>query len=80
MALAGVDAHSVEVYEVLRAFEQASGKRIPFEVVERRSGDAAESFSDPTKANEELDWRAEYDLHRMCVDSWRWQEMHPRGY
>ncbi|MCZ6640676.1 MAG: UDP-glucose 4-epimerase GalE [Gammaproteobacteria bacterium] len=68
------------VYEVLRVFEQASGKRIPFEVVERRSGDAAESFSDPTKANEELDWRAEYDLRRMCVDSWRWQEMHPHGY
>ncbi len=68
------------VYEVVKAFERASGKTIPFEVVERRAGDAAESFTDPTKANEELNWRAEYDLHRMCVDSWRWQKMHPRGY
>ncbi len=68
------------VYEVVEAFEQASGKTIPCEVIERRAGDAAESFADPTKANEELNWRAEYDLHRMCVDSWRWQEMHPRGY
>ena len=68
------------VYEVLRAFERASGKTIPFEVTERRPGDAAESFADPSKANEELDWRGEYDLHRMCVDAWRWQEKHPQGY
>jgi len=68
------------VYEVLRAFEQASGKIIPYEVVDRRPGDAAESFTNPSKANEELHWRAEYDLHRMCVDSWRWQKRHPQGY
>jgi len=68
------------VYEVLKAFEQASGKTIPYQVVERRPGDAAESFADPSKANEELNWRAEYDLDQMCTDAWRWQEMHPHGY
>lgn len=68
------------VLEVVRAFEGASGQKIPYEVVERRPGDAATSFADPSKANQELGWKAEYDLTRMCEDVWRWQSRYPNGY
>lgn len=68
------------VYEAIRAFEQASGKQIPYEVVGRRPGDAAVSFADVHKAHSELNWRAEYDLRQMCEDAWRWQSQHPEGY
>jgi len=68
------------VFEAIRAFEAASGKEIPYEIVPRRNGDAATSFADPQKANGELNWRAEYDLERMCKDVWRWQSRHPMGY
>ncbi len=68
------------VLEVLRAFEAASGKSIAFEVVDRREGDAAQSYADPAKAERELDWRAEYNLAKMCEDAWRWQAAHPNGY
>lgn len=68
------------VLEVLRAFEAASGKSIAFEVVDRREGDAAQSYADPGKAERELDWHAESDLAKMCEDAWRWQAAHPNGY
>ncbi len=68
------------VLEVVRAFEVASQRSIPYEVVERRPGDAATSFADPAKANRELGWTAEYDLERMCEDVWRWQSGNPNGY
>ena len=68
------------VLEVVEAFEEVSGKRIPYRIVERRPGDVAECYAEVSKAYELLGWRAEYDLRRMCEDSWRWQEANPRGY
>jgi UDP-glucose 4-epimerase len=68
------------VLEVIRAFEAASGRSIPYEIVARRPGDAAVSYADPSRANRELGWRAHYDILRMCEDVWRWQQRHPTGY
>ena len=68
------------VLEAVAAFAKVSGREIPYEVVERRDGDAATSFADPSKAADELGWQAEFDLERMCEDAWRWQQMHPYGY
>lgn len=68
------------VLEALKAFENASGREIPYEIVERRAGDAASTYADPTRANEDLGWTAEFDLDAMCADVWRWQERHPMGY
>ncbi|MDX1468247.1 MAG: UDP-glucose 4-epimerase GalE [Acidimicrobiia bacterium] len=61
------------VLELIAAYERASGKPIPYEIVERRPGDVAESWADVTKAATELGFKAKRDLHAMCVDSWRWQ-------
>ncbi len=68
------------VLDAVRAFEQASGVSIPFEITDRRPGDAAVSYADPSKARDELGWEAEYDLHRMCEDAWRWQSKYPQGF
>jgi UDP-glucose 4-epimerase len=68
------------VLEVIRAFEQVSGRKVPFEVVGRRLGDAAESVADPTEAERRLGWWARRDLAQMCADGWAWQCQHPRGY
>ncbi|MDP6377299.1 MAG: UDP-glucose 4-epimerase GalE [Pseudomonadales bacterium] len=68
------------VLQALSAFEKACGKNLPFEIAERRTGDAAVSYADPSKAEAELGWKAEYDLERMCEDIWRWQSKHPEGF
>ncbi|GAA5525772.1 UDP-glucose 4-epimerase [Microbulbifer aestuariivivens] len=68
------------VFEVVKAFEQASGKTIPVSVVARRPGDVAEYYAAPALAEQELGWRAEYDLLRMAQDTWRWQSQNPNGY
>lgn len=68
------------VLEMVHAFEKASGKEIPYRVVDRRPGDIAECFADPTKAREVLDWTAEKNLDEMCRDSWKWQKNNPNGY
>jgi UDP-glucose 4-epimerase len=68
------------VLEMIRSFEQASGQKIPFEIVERRPGDIAACYADPTFAATELGWRAKRSLGEMCDDGWRWQEGNPRGY
>ena len=68
------------VLETIRAFEKASGEKVPYEIVSRRSGDAAVSYADAEKAQRELGWQAEYDLDRMCEDVWRWQKNNPRGF
>jgi UDP-glucose 4-epimerase len=68
------------VLEAVAAFEAASGRPIAYRVVERRPGDIAECYADPTKAERELGWRAEYDLEDMCRDVWRWQSQHPDGF
>lgn len=62
------------VLDVVKAYEEASGKPVPYEIVERRPGDVAANWADVTKAEEVLGWKAERDLHDMCVDSWRWQQ------
>ena len=66
--------HGESVLEIVRAMEKASGKEIPYDIVERRPGDSAESYADPTKAERELGWKAEYNLEDMCRDAWRWQQ------
>lgn len=72
--------HGYSVLEVISAFEEASGQVIPYQIVERRSGDIAESFADPSLANEELSWQAEKELDEMLEDAWRWQSMNPKGF
>ena len=68
------------VLEVVKAFERATGKSVPIEVVGRRPGDVAASFADPSLAGRELGWRARLGLEDMCRDAWRWQSMNPDGY
>lgn len=70
----------VSVLQLVRAFEQASGRKIPFEIVARRSGDVAEVYADPTLARQRLGWSARLDIEAMCRDAWRWQSMNPHGY
>ncbi|MGL5693685.1 MAG: UDP-glucose 4-epimerase GalE [Peptostreptococcaceae bacterium] len=68
------------VLDMVRAFSEASGKIVDYKIVDRRPGDVARCYADPTKANEELGWYAEYGLKEMCEDSWRWQSNNPNGY
>ncbi|WP_144984533.1 UDP-glucose 4-epimerase GalE [Halomonas sp. C22] len=70
----------VSVLELINAFEKASGKNIPFNIVARRQGDVAACYADPTKANKVLGWKAELDIDRICQDAWRWQVNNPTGY
>ncbi len=68
------------VLDMVKAFENASGKKVPYEIVARRPGDIAECFADPAYAKEILGWEAEFGVERMCEDGWRWQEGNPEGY
>jgi UDP-glucose 4-epimerase len=68
------------VFEVLAAFERACGKTMPYQVVERRPGDVAACYADPSRATRELGWSAERDIDAMCADVWRWQQANPNGY
>lgn len=68
------------VLEVIKAFEEASGKLIPYNIVQRRSGDVAECYCNCKLANHELQWKAKKSLKDMCEDMWRWQQMNPNGY
>jgi UDP-glucose 4-epimerase len=68
------------VLDLVRAFEQASGRKVPFQIAPRRPGDIAACYADPSLANELLGWRAERGLEEMCVDAWRWQDGNPEGY
>ncbi|MDN3920841.1 UDP-glucose 4-epimerase GalE [Roseateles violae] len=68
------------VLELVRAYEAASGRAVPYDVVPRRAGDVAACYADPTLAEQRLGWRARYDLTRMCEDSWRWQSLNPHGF
>jgi len=70
----------VSVLEMVHAFEAASGRTVPYQIVERRPGDVAQCWADPARAARDLGWRAEYDLPRMCADAWRWQQRNPEGY
>ena len=68
------------VLDVIHAFEKACGKELPYKICPRRPGDVAENYAACRKAKDELGWVAEYDLARMCEDSWRWQSNNPNGY
>ena len=68
------------VFDLISAYERASGLKIPVEVTSRRAGDIATCYADPQLAKKILGWAAEYELDRMCADSWRWQSMNPSGF
>lgn len=68
------------VLDMVRAFEQASGKPIAFKFSPRRAGDVAACYADPAYAQELLGWQAQRDLQTMCTDAWRWQSNNPSGY
>ncbi len=68
------------VLEAVRAFERASGRKIPCEIVARRPGDAASCYCDASRAERELGWKASRDLDAMCRDAWRWQSQNPDGF
>jgi UDP-glucose 4-epimerase len=68
------------VIEVVKAFEKASGRPVPYEIVARRPGDVAQCYAEPGLAERELGWRAERGIDEMCADAWRWQSANPEGY
>ncbi len=68
------------VLDVVKAFEQASGKPVPYQLCERRAGDVAACYADPAYAERLLGWRAERGMDAMCVDHWRWQAANPQGF
>ncbi|KAA6450003.1 UDP-glucose 4-epimerase GalE [Bacillus atrophaeus] len=82
----GADAYNLgtgtgySVLEMVKAFEKVSGKEVPYRFADRRPGDIATCFADPSKAKKELDWEAKRGLEEMCADSWRWQSLNVNGY
>ncbi len=68
------------VLDVVKAFEKASGKQVPYVIEARRPGDVAINYADPTKAKKLMDWRATHTLDDMCKDAWNWQSHNPHGY
>lgn len=68
------------VLEVIKNFSAACGKELPYVIAPRRPGDADESYSNPSKAEKELGWKAERGIKEMCEDTWRWQSKNPKGY
>lgn len=68
------------VLDVIHAFENANDVNIPYEIVERRPGDIAVGYADPTKARKLLKWESKYSLEDMCRTSWNWQKNNPNGY
>lgn len=68
------------VLDVINNFKEASGIDIPYVIAERRPGDIAECYADPSLAKEELGWEAKYGIKEMCADSWNWQKNNPNGY
>ncbi|MCY8974870.1 UDP-glucose 4-epimerase GalE [Bacillus atrophaeus] len=82
----GADAYNLgtgtgySVLEMVKAFEKVSGKDVPYRFADRRPGDIATCFADPSKAKKELDWEAKRGLEEMCADSWRWQSLNVNGY
>lgn len=68
------------VLDMVKAFEKASGKQVPYQIAPRRAGDIAECFADPSYAKKVLDWEAKKNIEEMCEDTWRWQSNNPNGY
>ena len=72
--------HGYSVLQVVAAFEKACGHKIKYEIKPRRDGDIAQCYCDPSRAERELGWKAEYGIEEMCADSWNWQTKNPNGY
>jgi UDP-glucose 4-epimerase len=68
------------VLDLVRAFEQESGKSVPYRVTDRRPGDIATCFADPAKSKQILGFEAKHDIRDMCRDAWNWQSNNPNGY
>ena len=68
------------VLDIKKNFEKACGKEIPYVIAPRRPGDIPTCYSDPSKAERELGWKAQYGIEKMCEDAWRWQSKNPNGY
>lgn len=67
------------VLEMVRAFEKAVGRDLPYKIIDRRPGDVPDLTADPTKANKELNWKAEFSLDEACASLWNWQSKNPNG-
>ena len=72
--------HGYSVLDVVKAFEKANGVKVSYSIKPRRAGDIATCYSDPSKAERELGWKAIYGIEEMCRDSWHWQSQNPNGY
>ncbi len=72
--------HGYSVLDIVKNFEAATGVKIPYSIKPRRAGDIATCYCDPSKAERELGWKAQYGIKEMCEDSWRWQKNNPNGY
>lgn len=72
--------HGYSVLDMVKAFEQANGVCVPYEIAPRRPGDLATCYADPAKSREVLGWEAQFDQNDMCRDSWNWQSKNPNGY
>ena len=68
------------VLEMIKAFEKASGRSVPYKIAGRRAGDIAECYANPELAEKELNWTAEKNINEMCEDIWRWQSKNPNGF
>ena len=68
------------VLEIIKSFDKACGKKIPYKIAPRRAGDIDMCYADPLKAKEELRWEAARGIDKMCEDAWRWQVQNPNGY
>ncbi len=68
------------VLDVIKGFEKATGKTIPYRIAGRRAGDAPAVYADPALAEKELGWKAELGIEDMCRDAWNWQQKNPQGY
>ncbi len=72
--------HGYSVLDMVHAFEEASGQKVPYKICDRRPGDIAACYADPAKAKDELGFVATHTLKEMCEDTWRWQQQNPQGY
>jgi UDP-glucose 4-epimerase len=68
------------VLDMVKAFNEANDLDLPYQITDRRPGDIAVCYADPTKSATLLGWKAEKNLQDMCRDSWRWQKNNPQGY
>jgi UDP-glucose 4-epimerase len=68
------------VLDVVKAFEKATGKKVPYQIKPRRAGDIATCYASADKAKRDLGWEAEFGIEEMCRDSWNWQMKNPNGY